>query len=149
MAALAAACGGGSGAGSGPPPASFHGPAYRIEVAQVDGLGRILVDGKGDTVYLFVPDHHRSVSRCHGICALEWPPLLLPPGVRAPEAGHGVRASLLGTIRRPDGRLQVTYGGWPLYRWFADTAPGMATGQGLDNLGGLWYVVSPSGRPVR
>jgi predicted lipoprotein with Yx(FWY)xxD motif len=149
MAMVVAACGRAPSAGSGPSPSSFHGPSYQIDAAQVDGLGRVLVDGKGDTLYLFVPDHHDSVSRCHGICAVEWPPLLLPSGVRAPVAGRGVRASLLGTTRRSDGRLQVTYGGWPLYRWFGDTAPGMATGQGLDNLGGLWYVVSPDGQPVR
>lgn len=113
------------------------------------GLGTVLVDGKGDTLYLFVPDDHSSHSRCAGICAAAWPPLVLPPGVTSPRAGQGVRTSLLGTTLRTDGTRQVTYNGWPLYRYEADAGPGQATGQGLNNLGGLWYVVSPQGKPVR
>ena len=56
---------------------------------------------------------------------------------------------LLGLATRPGGSRQVTYHGWPLYLWPNDTQPGQATGQGINNLGGLWYVVSPSGNPVR
>ncbi len=146
LAALAAACGGP--AGSGPSPSSLHGPPYKIDVAEVGGLGRALVNGKGFTLYLFVPDDHSSHSRCSGICAVEWPPVVLPKGVTQPIAGPGVKRSLLGTTRRSDGSLQVTYAGWPLYRWFTDTSPGQDNGQGLNNLGGLWYVVSPSGHPI-
>jgi predicted lipoprotein with Yx(FWY)xxD motif len=100
-------------------------------------------------LYLFLPDKHSSHSRCSDICAVAWPPLLLPEGRTAPLAGRGVRSSLLGTTIRSDGGRQVTYNGWPLYRWSNDASPGQATGQGLNNLGGLWYVVSPRGEPIR
>ncbi len=142
-----AACG--APAASGPSPSSFHGPGYEIDVAAVGSIGRVLVNGKGFTLYLFVPDAHSGRSRCSGICAVDWPPLLLPSGVTRPIAGRGVKESLLGTTRRSDGSLQVTYAGWPMYRWFADVSPGDSSGQGLNNLGGLWYVVRPNGRALR
>lgn len=125
------------------------GPSYEISTAQEGGLGTLLVDGKGFTLYLFVPDDHSSHSRCTGICAAAWPPLTLPKGVPLPLAGPGVRSSLLGITVRADGSRQVTYDGWPLYLYTIDMAPGQATGQGLNNLGGLWYVVSPRGTPIR
>jgi predicted lipoprotein with Yx(FWY)xxD motif len=59
-----------------------------------------------------------------------------------------VSASLLSTTRRTDGTVQVTYDNWPLYTWAQDTAPGQATGEGLDNLGGLWYVLDASGNAI-
>ncbi len=147
-AAVLVGCGTSTAAPPGLSPASLHGPTYRIDAASVGGLGTVLVDGKGFTLYLFVPDHHASHSRCRGICAFEWPPLLLPKGVSEPLAGPGVKTSLLGTTRRADGSRQVTYAGWPLYRWFNDTAPGEATGENLNNLGGLWLAISPRGQPV-
>jgi predicted lipoprotein with Yx(FWY)xxD motif len=79
------------------------------------------------------------------MCAEAWPPLRLPTGVTKPVAGRGVKASLLGTTHRTDGTLQVTYNRWPLYLWVGDSEPGQATGQALNNLGGLWYVLSPKG----
>ncbi len=131
-------------------PASLHGPTYRIDAASVGGLGTVLVDEKGFTLYLFVSDHHGSHSRCRGICAFEWPPLVLPKGVTEPIAGAGVKKSLLlGTTRRAEETLQVTYAGWPLYRWFDDTAPSEATGEGLNNLGALWLAISTRRQPVR
>jgi predicted lipoprotein with Yx(FWY)xxD motif len=139
-----------AGCGGGPSTAPRAvGPAYEVTAAQVGGVGTVLVDGKGFTLYLFVPDDHSSHSRCTGICAAAWPPLTLPQGVASALAGHGVRSSLLGTTLRSDGTRQVTYDGWPLYRYAIDAAPGQDAGQGLNNLGGLWYVVSPRGVPVR
>jgi predicted lipoprotein with Yx(FWY)xxD motif len=123
------------------------GPSYEVKLANVHGLGPILVNGQGLTLYLFIPDH-QSGSTCYDVCALQWPPVTLPPGVTAPVAGPGIHASLLGTSPRSDGTVQVTYSGWPLYRWTPDTAPGQATGQGLNNLGGLWWVVNSSGDAV-
>jgi len=114
----------------------------------VKGLGTVLVDGQGMTLYLFVPDKQSGVSTCYGSCAQGWPPLVLPTGVTAPVAGGGARSSLLGTSHRSDGTVQVTYNKWPLYTWVGDSVPGQATGQGIDNLGGLWYVLSPSGSTV-
>ncbi|MGH9046340.1 MAG: COG4315 family predicted lipoprotein [Acidimicrobiales bacterium] len=138
-----------SGCGGPASTARAVGPIYEVTTAQVGGLGTVLVDGKGFTLYLFAPDDHSSHSRCTGICAVVWPPLILPRGVASPLAGHGVKSSLLATTLRSDGSRQVTYNGWPLYLYVTDPAPGQATGQGLNNLGGLWYVVTPRGQPVR
>jgi predicted lipoprotein with Yx(FWY)xxD motif len=118
-----------------------------VQVAAVGGLGRILVDGQGITLYMFTVDHHAGRSTCSSFCAAEWPPLVLPAGVTHPIAGPGVDRALLGTTRRTDGQLQVTYDGWPLYTWYGDDHPGDATGQALANAGGLWYVLHPNGSP--
>jgi predicted lipoprotein with Yx(FWY)xxD motif len=107
-------------------------------------LGRILVDGQGRTLYLFEKDK-RGHSACSGACSVYWPPL------RArgkPTAGRGVRRSLLGVTRRSDGRSQATYAGHPLYRFVQDVKPGQTTGQGLDQFGAEWYVVSPAGKKI-
>lgn len=106
------------------------------------GLGKILVDGSGYTLYAYVPDH-KGPSTCTKGCALEWPPFLLPRGVARPVGGPGVRAALLGTTRRANGSLQVTYDHWPLYRYRNDVTPGEVTGQGSDM--GLWYVLGAHG----
>ncbi len=131
------------------PPVLEHGPVYEIKAAAVHGLGTVLVDGQGLTVYMFANDRQGSPSRCYGICAIQWPALTLPPGVTRPGAGPGVRATLLAASPRTDGTLQITYNGWPLYRWPPDRAPGQATGQALTNAGGLWFVLDPAGNVVR
>lgn len=125
-----------------------HGPTYEVKVANVSGLGPILVDGRGQTLYLFVPDHQGQPSTCYGICAVEWPPQLLPTGLTRPVAGPGVETQLLGSSVRKDGTTQITYNGWPLYYWPHDLAPGQATGQGINNAGGLWYVLDAAGNAV-
>ncbi len=124
-------------------------PDYEVQVGTVSGLGKVLVDGRGLTLYLFVPDKQSGSSTCYSACAEGWPPLLLPTGVTTPVAGSGVEASLLGTTHRSDGTTQVTYNKWPLYLWQGDSEPGQATGQGLNNLGGLWYVLSPNGSEIK
>ncbi len=120
---------------------------YAVDTGTVKGLGTVLVDGKGLTLYMFVPDK-QGKSTCYGTCAQAWPPLLLPAGAKAPVAGAGVQSSLLGTTQRTDGTTQITYNKWPLYLWVNDSQPGQATGQGLNNLGGLWYVLSPDGQEI-
>ena len=140
---LSSACGSGAG-GTGP---SAGAPDYEVHTAGVGGAGTVLVDGQGMTLYLFEPDR-QGPSTCSASCAASWPPLVLPAGVQAPGAGGGVRGGLRGAVRRSDGTLQATYDRWPLYRWIGDTRPGVATGQGLDNFGGLWYVVSTAGTAV-
>ncbi len=122
--------------------ASVSPPAYQVQARSLSGLGEIITDGSGFTLYMYAPDH-RGASQCYGLCAQQWPPLVLPQGVDGAKAGPGVRAALLGTVRRSNGQLQVTYNGWPLYLWMGDTAPGEATGQAYDM--GLWYVVSVTG----
>lgn len=123
-------------------------PVYEVTTGTVNGLGKVLVDGQGLTLYLFVPDKQSGSSTCYTQCASAWPPLLLPDGVTAPVAGPGIKSSLLGTTHRTDGTVQVTYNKWPLYTWAGDSGPGQATGQGLNNLGGLWYVLSPEGATI-
>ena len=107
-------------------------------------LGRILVDSKGITLYDFVKDKG-TTSACYGACAALWPPLLT---TGKPVAGPGVRASLLGTTRRKDGKLEVTYGGHPLYYFVSDRKPGQTTGQGVNQFGGPWWVISPAGKEI-
>jgi predicted lipoprotein with Yx(FWY)xxD motif len=107
-------------------------------------LGRILVDSKGITLYDFVKDKG-TTSACYGACAALWPPLLT---TGKPVAGPGVRASLLGTTKRKDGKLEVTYGGHPLYYFVTDRKPGQTTGQGVNQFGGPWWVLSAAGKEI-
>ena len=123
-------------------------PFYEVTTGSVKGLGTVLVDGSGMTLYMFEPDKQSGTSTCYGACANGWPPLLLPSGTSAPVAGGGAKSSLLGTTKRTDGTVQLTYNRWPLYLWVGDSQPGQATGQGLNNLGGLWYVLNPAGAVV-
>jgi len=103
--------------------------------------GPRLVDGEGNTLYLFTEDEP-GVSTCEGGCLAAWPAVLTDAD---PIALEGVDAALLGTLERADGGTQVTYAGWPLYRYAADAAPGDATGQGV---GGVWFVVAPDGTGI-
>ena len=119
-----------------------------VHAATVRGLGAVLVDGYGLTLYVFVPAHRGGRSTCNGYCASQWPPVTLPTGVTTPVLGPGAEAGLLGTTRR-DHAVQVTYNGWPLYRWIGDTASGQSTGEGIRDSGGLWYVINEAGQPVR
>jgi predicted lipoprotein with Yx(FWY)xxD motif len=118
------------------------GPA-RVDVAK-SPLGRILVDSKGIALYDFPPDRGMT-SVCYGACAALWPPLITHG---KPVAGRGLRATLLGTTKRKDGKLQVTYGGHPLYYFVTDRKPGQTTGQGVNQFGGPWWVISPAGKEV-
>ena len=115
----------------------------QVKLAQTH-LGKILVDSKGITLYDFVPDEHGK-SVCYGACAALWPPLITHG---KPIAGHGVRPSLLGTTKRKDGTLEVTYGGHPLYYFVSDRKPGQTTGQGVNQFGGPWWVLSPQGKEI-
>ena len=107
-------------------------------------LGKILVDARGRTLYLFEKDQHGR-SACYGACATYWPPLLSPAKARP---ARGVRASLLGLTKRTDGKRQVTYAGHPLYTFIADKKAGQTTGEGLTNFGAAWDAIAASGRAV-
>ena len=107
-------------------------------------LGRIIVDSHGRTLYLFAHDKHGK-STCYGACASYWPPLITRG---KPHANSGARSRLVGTTRRKDGKLQVTYHGHPLYRFSGDTGAGQTTGEGLTDFGGRWYAVSAAGSAV-
>lgn len=131
-----------SSAGSGDSGSSESGPET-IKTAKGD-LGTILVDGEGKTLYLFEQDTG-TTSTCSGGCAGEWPAVTTDG---APQGGDGVTASMLGTSRRGDGSMQVTYAGHPLYYFSGDTAPSQTNGQGLDDFGAEWYVLGPNGDKV-
>ena len=108
--------------------------------------GRILATPSGHTLYDFTPDSP-TTSRCtSGLCVKLWPPLLTT--TTTPKVARGLKPTLVSTIRRPDGQLQIAYGGHPLYTWEGDTKPGMITGQAILNVGGYWYVVAPTGRQI-
>ncbi len=111
------------------------------------GLGSVLVNGQGMTLYMFVPDARKQVT-CVGSCAAVWPPERLASGQRAVAAGSA-KSALLGSDPDPEGGQVVTYAGWPLYTYAADTSPGSAGGQAVDLNGGLWYVLSSSGKVIR
>ena len=119
------------------------GSSATVSVANT-GLGKILVDGKGQTLYLFEADKGKS-STCKGSCASAWPPLTTSG---TPTAGAGVIGAKLGTIRRSDGTSEVTYNGHPLYEYVGDQAPGQTTGQGSDDYGAEWYVLSRAGEKI-
>ena len=123
-----------------------------VNVSESTDFSSILVDGNGLSLYLFMADTQNSRASTCGDddgCATEWPewPSLLTEG--DPVAGEGVDATLLGTITREDGSLQVTYNGWPLYLFHEDVAPGDTNGQGIDEFGGLWFLVSPEGEAIQ
>jgi predicted lipoprotein with Yx(FWY)xxD motif len=107
-------------------------------------LGRSLVNSRGRTLYLFGKDR-KGKSGCPGQCASVWPPLI---AAGKPRAAAGVKASLLGTMKRADGRMQVTYNRHPLYMFVKDTKRGQTNGEGLSAFGGSWYVVSPAGAKI-
>ena len=107
-------------------------------------LGRIVVNSGGRTLYMFGKDK-RDKSACAGMCAKFWPPLI---AAGKPRATGGARASLLGTTKRADGRMQVTYNRHPLYTFVKDTKKGQTHGEGLTAFGGQWNAVSPSGTKV-
>ena len=109
-------------------------------------FGRVLFDGRGRALYAFTRDRRGGPSQCYGACATAWPVYFAKGSLRA---GKGVKRSLLGTIRRRGGRLQVTYNGWPLYYYVGDRRPGQILCQNVREFGGLWLVVRPSGRLVR
>jgi predicted lipoprotein with Yx(FWY)xxD motif len=108
------------------------------------GLGRIIVDGRGRTLYLFERDRRRH-SACSGACAVYWPPLITRG---KPIARGGARQSLLGTIKRANGSRQVTYAGHPVYRFVQDTKRGDTKGEGLTFFGGGWDALTPAGKKI-
>jgi predicted lipoprotein with Yx(FWY)xxD motif len=114
-----------------------------VHSAQNSALGKILVTASGRTLYHDSAEK-KNVVKCLGSCASQWPPLLVAAGAK-PVPGPGVSASLLGTVKRPDGKLQVTYAGLPLYLFAGDKKAGDVKGQGLS---GVWHALTPTGAVV-
>ncbi len=113
-----------------------------IASTEIEGLGSVLVDSEGMTVYLFTPDKGTE-STCYGGCESAWPPVMAEG---KPTAGEGAASSALGTTKRKDGSTQVTYEGHPLYTFTGDSAPGEANGQEDE---GVWFVLDESGTAVK
>lgn len=119
-----------------------------IKSSTVSGLGPVLVNGNGRVLYIFEPDKRDKVT-CTATCTAVWPPVVAKAG-RKPAAAGAVKQSMLGTVANPDGSGRVvTYHGWPLYTYVADTGAGQANGQALKLNGGLWYVISPAGQVIK
>jgi predicted lipoprotein with Yx(FWY)xxD motif len=104
----------------------------------------ILISPSGRTLYHMTVEKGKKIV-CTGECAKFWPPLLIKRGAK-PTAGAGLDARKLGTIKRPDGRLQVTYAGLPLYAFASDKRTGDVNGEGVER---IWYAVAPSGKIVK
>ncbi len=113
-----------------------------VTSASVPKLGRVLVDSRGFTLYDFHKDKGAK-SSCYGACAANWPPLTTEG---SPRAGEGAMASKLGTTKRSDSTMQVTYAGHPLYTYAGDSKPGEANGNDVDAFGGQWYALQPNGQ---
>lgn len=135
---ILAACG----SAAAPPPAPAP-ETITLLTAQAS-FGSYLTDSAGRALYMWDADRGGQ-STCYEACAAAWPPLLVGS---AAQAGPGVDSSLLGTVTRTDGTLQVSYGGWPLYYYAPDVAPGQLTGQGDTGFGAVWWVVAPDGKPL-
>jgi predicted lipoprotein with Yx(FWY)xxD motif len=114
-----------------------------VAVADNPDLGRILVDSRGMTLYLFKKDKGGK-SACSGACASVWPPLL---STGKPSARQGAQAGQLGTTKRRDGGNQVTYAGYPLYTYVGDKGPGDVNGNDFEQFGAEWYALTPAGTP--
>jgi predicted lipoprotein with Yx(FWY)xxD motif len=113
-----------------------------IDAAEIGGLGSVLVDSEGMTVYEFTVDNGTK-SECYGGCEAAWPPVTT---TGKPTAGEGAMSSALGTTKRKDGTLQVTYEGHPLYTFAEDKALGEANGNEVE---GTWFALNESGAAVK
>jgi predicted lipoprotein with Yx(FWY)xxD motif len=116
----------------------------QVKTWKSPSLGTILVTSKSHTLYLFMKDKSGK-SSCSGACAANWPPYLT---TAKPRAGAGAKAALLGTTKRSNGKLQVTYNHHPLYTFKFDTKAGSTKGETVDAFGGEWYAVSAKGAKV-
>lgn len=111
-------------------------------------LGKnVVVNAKGLTVYHLTSERPGKIQ-CTGICATFWIPVLAPASGK-PALGKGVVASKVGTIKRADGKVQLTYNGYALYRYYLDKKPGQTGGEGFATGTGNWYAISTAGVLVK
>jgi predicted lipoprotein with Yx(FWY)xxD motif len=147
---VAAGCGGSSASAmpkSGVAGAQHTMSSAAVKTRKISGLGVVLVNPKGRTLYVFMKDARRHVT-CTGSCASFWPPLKWKRAGK-PKAGGAAKTRLLGLDRDPAGGKVVTYNKWPLYRYAGDSAAGQANGENLNNSGGKWYVISAKGKLIK
>jgi predicted lipoprotein with Yx(FWY)xxD motif len=136
---------GGAAAGAHPGAAAHTARGQTMTLTRVAKLGRILTDSGGHVVYLFEKDMHGK-SACYGACATFWPPVITKG---KPLARGGVSAAKLGTTKRRDGKLQVTYAGHPVYYFKGDAGKARrASGEGSKAFGASWYVLNAAGKKI-
>jgi len=135
--------------GSSTPSGASSAVSATISATSVPGVGTILVNGQGQTLYMLTSEKGGKITctQANG-CTQAWPETLLTNGATTAAAGSGVQASLLGAVKDASGNLEVTYNHWPLYTFSGDSGSGLAKGQGLTSFGGTWYVLNGSGNPV-
>jgi predicted lipoprotein with Yx(FWY)xxD motif len=147
---VAAGCGGSSASSApreGVAGAQHSTSSVVVKTRKIKGLGVVLINTKGRTLYVFMKDDHRHVT-CTGSCASFWPPLKWKSSGK-PKAGGAAKSRLLGLDKNPGGGKVVTYNHWPLYTYSGDSAAGQASGWNLNLNGGKWYVISPTGKVVK
>lgn len=150
LAVALAGCGGGSKA---PTTTAFNAaaiPGTEFATAKVSGVGTVLVDRRGRTVYVLTSAGKKNVpcTDANG-CTAVWPDLAFPEGTSSALAGMGIDSTLLGQTKLSDGETYPTYNGYLMYEYTGDTGNRQANGQGLKSFGGTWYVLNPSGQPVK
>jgi predicted lipoprotein with Yx(FWY)xxD motif len=144
LAVVAVGCGGGGAtAASSAPPKSASGQAATVGISNT-GIGQILVNSQGHTLYLFKADQGTK-SACTGACAGAWPPLIV---TGKPTPGKGINPSLVGTSTRPEGTTQLIYNGHPLYLFAQDQKAGETNGQGVSAFGAAWFALNSAGSQV-
>ncbi|HMG12409.1 MAG TPA: hypothetical protein VK571_04470 [Gemmatimonadaceae bacterium] len=128
-----------------PDSAAAAAPAVALGTDSAGGVGKYITDASGRTVYGFLKDT-KNVSTCVDACAAAWPPL---GASTAASTDAAVKPAMVSVITRTDNKNQTTYNGMPVYYYEDDKQPGDIKGQGKNEFGGLWYVVSPSGQTVK
>lgn len=122
----------------------------QVQIKSSDKYGQYLTNGSGRPLYLFTKDGQGAGGsnpevKCYDACAAAWPPAT---SASAPQASGEVSKDKLGTVKRKDGTMQVTYNGWPLYYFVKDKGAGAPAGQDLHAQGGEWYLLKPDGSKV-
>jgi predicted lipoprotein with Yx(FWY)xxD motif len=127
-------------------PAANADAAITVATASIPGVGTVLVNGNGQTLYLLSSEQGGKLTCTDDNgCTKVWPDTELPSGKTAGIAGMGAQASLLGTVKTPDGKLYLTYNTFPLYTFTGDTKTGTAAGQGITSFGGTWAAITTAG----
>lgn len=147
-----AACGkktGSTGSASSPATSPNPNAAVTVMTASVPGVGTVLVNGNGRTLYILTSEAGGKVTCTDANnCTKVWPDSEVPAGMTAGIAGSGIQASMLSTTKGPTGDSYVTYAGYPLYTFSGDRAKGTAHGQNITSFGGTWETMNPNGTPV-
>jgi predicted lipoprotein with Yx(FWY)xxD motif len=136
-------------AGATSSPSAMKDPGISFSTKSIKGLGEVVVDGQGHTVYVLTGNGKTNLPCTDASgCTKIWPDLPLPDGTKSAKTGSGLKSSLLGTKKLSDGETYPTYNGWLMYEFVGDMAPGTAMGQGVKSFGGYWWALGPNGKPV-